>query len=104
VSPVTSGKRVTAMRLPNFYEAGQDVTQVDDPVESYQRFIARVIREYESLALIFNMITVDAERSIGEQHHQIRRLFLEGRQRAWSDWNVEAVAEWLANRRGGAAR
>ena len=96
VSPVTSGKRVTATRTPNFYEAGQDVTQVDDPVESYQRFIARVIREYQSLALIFNMITVDAEQSIAEQHHQIRQLFLEGQQRAWSDWNAEAVAEWLA--------
>src|SRR3977135_1318810 len=78
VSPVTSGKRVTATRLPNFYEAGQDVTDVEDPVESYQRFIARVIREYESLALIFNMITVDAERSIGDQHRPIRQLFLRG--------------------------
>ena len=96
VSPLTSGKRVTATRMPNFYEAGQDVTDVDDPVESYQRFIARVIREYESLALIFNMITVDAEQSIGDQHRQIRELFLEGRERPWSAWNTEAVAEWLA--------
>ena len=95
VSPVTSGKRVTATRMPNFYEAGQDVTDVDDPVESYQRFIARVIREYESLALIFNFITVDAEQSIGEQHRQIRELFREGERRPWSDWNVDAVAEWL---------
>jgi hypothetical protein len=30
--------------MPRFYEAGQDVTSVDDPVESYQRFITRVIR------------------------------------------------------------
>jgi hypothetical protein len=94
---VTSGKRVTATRLPTFYEAGQDVTDVEDPVESYQRFIARVIREYESLALIFNFITVDAERSIGDQHRQIRELFLAGRQRPWSAWNVDAVAEWLAH-------
>jgi thymidylate kinase len=101
VSPVTSGKRVTATRLPSFYEAGQDVTQVDDPVESYQRFIGRVIREYESLALIFNMITVDAEQSIGEQHHQIRQLFLDGEKRPWSDWNTDAVTEWLATRRNG---
>jgi len=104
VSPATSGKRVTATRTPNFYEAGQDVTQVDDPVESYQRFIARVIREYESLALIFNMITVDAEQSIGEQHHLIRRLFLEGRERPWSDWNADAVAEWLGQARNGTSR
>ena len=103
VSPVTSGKRVTATRTPNFYEAGQDVTDVDDPVESYQRFVRRVIREYESLALIFNFIRVDAEQTIGEQHRQIRDLFLKGRQRPWSDWNAGAVAEWLAIT-GGARR
>ena len=96
VSPVTSGKRVAATRTPNFYEAGQDVTEVDDPVVSYQRFIGRVIREYDSLALIFNFITVDAEQSIGDQHRQIRELFLAGQQRPWSTWNVDAVAEWLA--------
>lgn len=101
-SPVTSGKRVTATRLPGYYEAGQDVTDVIDPVESYQRFIARVIREYESLALIFNFITVDAEQSIGEQHRRIRELFLEGQRREWSTWNVDAVAEWLTL--GGAKR
>ena len=88
--------RVAATRTPNFYEAGQDVTDVDDPVVSYQRFIGRVIREYDSLALIFNFITVDAEQSIGDQHRQIRELFLAGQQRPWSTWNVDAVAEWLA--------
>jgi dTMP kinase len=98
VSPVTSGRRVTALRTPNFYEAGQDVTHVEDPVESYQHFISRVIREYESLALIFNFITVDAEQSIGDQHRQIRELFLEGVRRPWSNWNVDAVAEWLCQR------
>ena len=100
VSPATSGLRVTTVRTPNFYEAGQDVTDVDDPVESYHRFIARVIREYESLALIFNFVTIDAERSIREQHEELRRLFREGQQRPWSDWNVDAVAEWLARRNG----
>ena len=95
VSPDTSGRRVTANRTPSFYEAGQDVTDVDDPVRSYQRFIARVIREYESLALIFNFITVDAEQSIVEQHHRIRALFREGERHRWSDWNADAVAEWL---------
>ena len=94
VSPITSQKRVVATRTPNFYEAGQDVTALEDPVESYQRFIARVIREYESLALIFKMVTVDAEQSISEQHHQIRRLFREGEQRPWSDWNLESFGEW----------
>jgi len=99
VSPETSGLRVTTTRVPNFYEAGQDVTAVDDPVDSYHRFISRVIREYESLAMIFNFITIDAERSIKDQHNDLRRLFREGAERPWSDWNVEAIADWLA--RGG---
>jgi thymidylate kinase len=98
VSPVTSGRRVTATRVPSFYESGQDVTRVDDPVESYQQFITRVIREYESLALIFKFVTIDAEQSIHEQHHQLRRLFREGEQRPWSAWNTNAVAEWLTFR------
>jgi hypothetical protein len=53
-----------------------------------------VIREYESLSLIFNFITVDAEQSIRDQHYQIRELFLAGQQRPWSTWNLDAVAEW----------
>ena len=100
VSPVTSGKRVSAVRTPNFYEAGQDVTDLDDPVESYHRFITRVIREYESLALIFKFITIDAEQSIGEQHHKIRRLFRDGANNPWSEWNLDAFADWLAQKGG----
>ena len=84
VSPARRASASRATRTPNYYEAGQDVTDVDDPVESYQRFITRVIREYESLALVFNFITVDAEQSIGEQHRQIRELFREGERRPWS--------------------
>ena len=96
MSATTSGRRVGATRTPNYYEAGQDVTEVDDPVESYQRFISRVIREYRPLALVFNFVTVDAEQSIGEQHRQIRQLFRQGERRPWSERNLEAVAEWLA--------
>ena len=55
-----------------------------------------MIREYDSLALVFNFITVDAEQSIGDQHRRIRELFRQGEQRPWSEWNLEAVAEWLA--------
>lgn len=96
VSSATSGRRVAATRTPSFYEAGQDVTKLDDPVASYERFISRVISEYESLALIFNFITIDAERSIADQHHQLRQLFREGERQPWSDWNTDAVAEWLS--------
>src|SRR5204863_4761046 len=39
VSAGTSSKRVSANRTPNYYEAGQDVTLIDDPTASYERFI-----------------------------------------------------------------
>jgi dTMP kinase len=101
VSPVTSRTRVAAARVPNFYEAGQDVTDVEDAVESYQRFITRVIREYESLADIFNFTTVDAELGIADQHRRLRELFRDAERRPWSRWNVDAFAEWIAMRRNG---
>jgi dTMP kinase len=98
ISTGTSSQRVSAVRTPSFYEAGQDVTELEDATASYERFITRVIREYESLAVIFNFVTVDAERSIGEQHHEIRRLFSDGTARPWSEWNLDAVVEWLRQR------
>jgi dTMP kinase len=96
VTPHTSTSRVAGARVPKFYEAAQDVTNVDDPVASYRRFVARVIREYEAFATIFKFATVDGEQPIYEQHRQIRRLFGDGRQPRWGEWNTEAVAEWLA--------
>lgn len=98
VSPETSGKRIAATRVPKYYEAGQDVTHIDDPQESYKLFISRVIREYEALSAIFNFIKVDAERPIYDQHLVIRNLFQTLRERPWPEWNEEAIVEWLRMR------
>lgn len=98
VSPETSGKRIAATRTPKYYEAGQDVTNIDDPFESYHQFISRVIKEYEALATIFKFITVDAEQPIYDQHVLIRRLFNESRERPWPEWNEEAVFDWVRTR------
>ena len=46
--------------------------------------------------LVFNFVTVDAEQSIGEQHHRIRDRFRQRQRLPWPEWNLEAVAEWLA--------
>ena len=98
VSAETSGKRIAATREPKYYEAGQDVTNIADPHASYQHFISQVIREYDALAVIFKFIKVDAEQPIYEQHVHLRGLFDKLRQRPWSDWNEEAIAEWLRSR------
>ncbi len=95
VSAETSARRISAERQPKYYEAGQDVTSLDDPLASYQTFMGRVIEEYEALALIFQFVTIDAERSIHEQHKVLRRAFEQTERRKWTEWNTEAVTEWL---------
>ncbi len=95
VSPETSGKRKASTLAPQFYDAGQDVTNIEDPYESYNHFLARMRQEYRALASIFQMITVDAEQSIYEQHRSIRQMFREATKREWAEWNMEAMLEWL---------
>jgi dTMP kinase len=95
VSIDTSTSRVASKRTPKFYDAGQDVTNLSDPIISYRAFESRVMQEYDNLSLIFRFVTVDGERPIYEQHKRIRQLFQEGRRAVWGEWNVEAVAEWL---------
>lgn len=95
VTPETSRQRVTVERKPGFYDAGQDITNIEDPIESYKHYIQRVNQEYEALALIFKFVTVNAEQSIYEQHRAIRQLFRQSQRRPWAEWNLDAVIEWL---------
>jgi dTMP kinase len=95
VSLDTSTSRVASSRTPKFYDAGQDVTDIADPIGSYRAFAGRVIREYENLSVIFRFLNVDGEQPIYEQHKRIRSLFNEGRRTVWGEWNLEALAEWL---------
>jgi len=95
VTAETSARRISAERAPKFYEAGQDVTDLDDPLASYQKFMSRVISEYEALALIFEFVTIDAERTIHEQHKVLRKAFEQAQRKQWTDWNAAAVTEWL---------
>ncbi len=60
VSPEISGKRISATRQPKFYEAGMDVTNIEDLFQSHKQFIGRVIQEYEALALIFQFVAAGA--------------------------------------------
>ena len=95
VSLDTSTSRVAAAHTPKFYDAGQDVTALADPISSYRLFAARVMREFENLSVIFRFQTVDGEQPIYGQHKQIRRLFQESQRTAWGEWNIEALTEWL---------
>ena len=93
--PHASSRRVASTRRPRFYESGQDVTGLEDPLASYQHFIHRVIREYDNLATIFKFVTLDAEAAVYRQHQQVRRLVEHASKRSWAEYSSDAVAEWL---------
>jgi dTMP kinase len=93
--PHASSRRIASTRQPRFYESGQDVTGIDDPLASYQHFIDRVIREYDNLATIFKFVTVNAESAVYRQHQQVRRRVEQARKRPWLEFSGDAVAEWL---------
>src|SRR5262249_45410561 len=86
-SPQTCAKRIAASRKIKYYEAGQDITGIADPFESYLRFASKVIEEYEKLNEEFAFITVDAHQPIHDQHRFIRHVYqtkLEATALTWS--------------------
>ena len=97
MTPEDSQRRIASTRSPHFYEAGQDVTGLDDPLASYGQFIDRVVTEYENLAVIFKFVTVDADDAVYRQHTRVRELVESVAKRPWTDFSKDAVEEWLRN-------
>jgi dTMP kinase len=96
LTPQDSSRRVAATRAPRFYESGQDVTGLEDPLTSYRQFIDRVITEYENLAVIFRFVKVNAGEAVYRQHQQVRGLVQDAGRRPWPEFSAEAVSEWLS--------
>jgi dTMP kinase len=71
----TCVQRITATRQPTYYEAGQDITHIADPVESYRLFTQRVIAEYASLSQQFLFMMVDAEKDRETQQEFVRNIY-----------------------------
>src|SRR5262249_14482297 len=74
-SPKMLANRIVAYRNIKFYEAGQDVTNLEDSLESYLNFAPRVIQEYARLDREFGFIMIDARQSIYDQHQLIRETY-----------------------------
>ena len=90
-----SRRRIASTRAPRFYEAGQDVTGIEDPLASYGRFIDRVVTEYDNLSVVFKFVTVDAGEAVYRQHTRVRELVEKAEKRPWMTFSEEAVQEWL---------
>jgi dTMP kinase len=95
MTPEDSRRRVASTRSPHFYEAGQDVTGIEDPLASYSRFIDRVVKEYNNLSVVFRFVTVDAGEAVYRQHTRVRELVEHAEKRPWSTFSGDAVEEWL---------
>jgi dTMP kinase len=98
LDPADSSRRIASTREPRFYEAGRDVTGIEDPLTSYRQFIGRVITEYENLAVIFQFVKVEANQSVYRQHRQVREIVEHARRRPWPEFSAEALTEWLSRR------
>jgi dTMP kinase len=98
MSPEDSRRRIASTRAPHFYEAGQDVTGIDDPLASYARFIDRVVQEYNNLSVVFQFVTVDAGEAVYRQHTRVRELVEQAQKRRWTEFSEDAVEEWLHKR------
>jgi dTMP kinase len=72
----TCASRILESRELKFYEAGQDVTGLNDAPESYLRFAPRVVSQYERLHQEYDFVIVDAKESIYDQHSFIRETYL----------------------------
>jgi dTMP kinase len=94
--PDHASRRIAATRSPRYYESGQDVTGIDDPLVSYQRFVNRVVKEYDNLSVVFRFVKVDAGAAVYRQHQQVRALVQGAARRPWSQFSSEALEEWLA--------
>jgi dTMP kinase len=57
-----------------YYEAGMDLGLSDDLEESFREFQSRIVDEYEKMVDEFNLVVIDATRSIEEQQAEVRRI------------------------------
>lgn len=95
MTPEDSRRRIASTRAPRFYQAGQDVTGLDDPLASYGQFVDRVVKEYNNLSVVFQFVTVDAGEAVYRQHTRVRELVEHATKRPWTTFSADAVEEWL---------
>ena len=60
-----------------YYEAGMDLGLSDDIEESFRVFQSRIVDEYEKMVEEFNLVAIDATRSIEEQQADVRSIVSE---------------------------
>jgi dTMP kinase len=74
-----------------YYEAGMDLELSDDIENSFRLFQERIIEEYEKMVSEFDLVSIDATRSIEEQQAELRRIVTD----ALTGTKKTTVRRWL---------
>ncbi len=70
---VSLARKIASRQKISYYEAGMDLGLSHDLVESYERFQARLKREYERNVARDQFTVIDAARSVEQVHAELRR-------------------------------
>jgi dTMP kinase len=79
-----------------WYEAGMDLGLADDPYQSFTRFQARILEQYEKIVEEFGLTVIDGTLPIAEQQRQVREIVephLEGLLRRPEDAHARSLYE-----------
>ena len=95
MTPEDSQRRIASTRSPRFYQAGQDVTGLEDPLASYGRFSIASSPITTNLSVVFKFVTwTPAKPSTAT--HRVSRAGREYREARVDDvQRGSAVQEWL---------
>ena len=74
ISAETSLERICANREPKFYEAGMDLKLSNNPYKSYVIFQNRVNAEYQKMLSEYNIVEIDATKSIHAKQADTRAI------------------------------
>ena len=71
---VSLGRILSGRAKIKYYEAGMDLNMSQDPVESFSKFQARVLEEYDRVVEEHKLTVIDATAEIDEQQEQVREV------------------------------
>ncbi|MBP7559947.1 MAG: thymidylate kinase [Armatimonadetes bacterium] len=78
ITPEVSVERILTGRPQlKYYEAGLDVMDTDDPVESFGLFQGAIVNEYDAMVDEFGLTVIDGTRPIYTQQQEMRAIMAE---------------------------
>lgn len=69
---VSLGRILSGRAKIKYYEAGMDLNMSADPVESFSKFQARILEEYDRVVEQYKLTVIDATAEIDEQQEIVR--------------------------------